>query len=449
MKKGVISAILSITATIAIYFYLGNESPLIFISILVLSFLLLYKLADYIADFKITKHYSRIDIVFLIIFCIFLCIPASHISKDKKAKFENRYLAEKAVLIDHKKLNLNYGKDFNAWFNDRFNMRYRMMKWNTIITCNLSEDYCKNGGVTLYKKGNLFYRSSYFGFPKIEGNKQEILDTYAGNVNKLQKYCDDNNIKLYILIVPRKAEFFDYPLADKRNYEPDPAEEIIEYLKTHTKTAIIYPKAEMKIANKETPVYFKTDHHWTKKGAYVGYYELMKAIKKDFPSVQILEESSLEKYYDNRVSEWWNREFNVGQTYKHLGLPKCYAKKILDTPYLYYKNPYRDKLQTDVKLASIPEIGYTSTQDNQFYYPEGLDKKVMVIANSFAANLMEFLPYSFKYTVRYYDNHRYMNLKVYEDAFNKYKPDILVINFHTHYTKGLLNLYPNKYSWEE
>ena len=114
--------------------------------------------------------------------------------------------------------------------------------------------------------------------------------------------------------------------------------------------------------------------------------------------------------------------------FKHLGISKRYAKKILDTPYLYYKNPNKDKLRTDIKFAPIPEVGYTKKQDNLFYYPEGLDKKVMVIGNSFGANLVEFLPYSFKYTARYYDNHRYMYLETYEEVFKEYKPDILIIN---------------------
>ena len=284
---------------------------------------------------------------------------------------------------------------------------------------------------------------------KLGKNKQEILDTYADNINKLQKYCDNNNIKLYILIVPRKAEFFDYPLADKRNYEPDGAEQVIDYLNVHTKTKIIYPKEAMKEANKETPVYFKTDHHWTKKGAYVGYYELIKEIKKDFPTVPVLEESSLEKYYDNRVAASWNHDFNNGQTFDLLGLPEGYAKKILDTPYLYSNNPNKNKLQTDIKFAPIPESGKDSKSDNQFYYLDGLDKKVMVIGNSYAGNLVEFLPYSFKYTARYYDNYRHMKLDVYEDVFKEYKPDILIINIQTSYTNRLLNLYPKKYRNEE
>ncbi len=453
MKKRAIIAIFLTAGGMFIAHKLWHHSPvLVFISFSILSFLLSYKITDYIADFKTVKHNSRADIIFLLIFFILLCIPPSHISKDKIAKGENRTLAKKPVLIDknaRRQLNLNYGNEFNEFFNDRFYLRNKIIRLNTVIDCTLSTTYCINKQYTFYKKGNLIYSGSYFGLSKIRKDKQEVLETYADNVNKLQKFCDDNKIKLYILIVPRQSEFFDYPLSEKRNYLPDGAEEVLEYLRNNTGTKFIYPKDEMKEANKETPVYFKTDHHWTKKGAYVGYYELMKEIKKDFPNAPVLEESFLEKYYDNRVSAHWNQELNNGQSFKHLCLPERYAEKILDTPYLYYKNPNVSKLKTDVKLAPIPEIGNKGEQDHQFYYPDGLDKKVMVIGNSFAANLVEFLPYSFKYTVRYYDNYRYMKLETYEEVFREYKPDILIINVHTCYLKGLLNLYPNKYRLEE
>ena len=149
----------------------------------------------------------------------------------------------------------------------------------------------------------------------------------------------------------------------------------------------------------------------------------------------------MEKYYDNRVSSLWNDNFNIGQTLEQFCIPKFYNKKILDTQYLYYKNPNKDKLQTNVSLAPIPSEGYDECQDNQFYYPDGTDKKVMIIGNSFAGNLCEFLPYSFKYVVKYHDNYRKMNFNIYKGIIETFKPDILILNFQTNYLSKLLKLY--------
>ncbi len=446
-RRAIISIILTVFAMIGTYNIWHHAPVLIFISIMILSFLFSYKITDYIADFKTVKNHSRLDIIFLLIFFILLCIPASHISKAEKSDVERRNLAKKAQFIKNNKINLKYGKDFDSWFNDRFALRKNLIKANTIIAYSLSKDTCRNNKITFYKKYNFMDSGSAFG-PKGQATP-EMLEAYRKNINRLQNFCDNNNIKLYILIVPRQIEFFDFQIKNERRNKPDSAEEAIEYIQKNTKTPLIYPKEAMKEANKETPVYFKTDHHWTKKGAYVGYLELMKEIKKDFPDVPILEESSLEKYYDNRVSSSWNKELDNGRSYRMLGLPDSFAEKILDTPYLYYKNPNNDKLQTDAHFAPIPEKGKNEKNDNQFYYPDGLDKKVMVIGNSFAGNLVEFLPYSFKYTARYYDNDRYMYFETYEETIKEYKPDIIIINMYTTYLKGLLNLYPNEFRQKE
>ena len=387
---------------------------------------------------KNKKKQSKITVIFLIIFFTMLCIPMSNINyKYEKSTTEFRYLAKIPTLIKSKKINYNFGKEFESWFNDRFGFRKNLIELNIFLKYFINSNFCYFKGKIYYKKGNLFYRNSSFGLNVHYNNPEK----YATNLNKLQKYCDNNNIKLYLLIVPRKIEFFDYPIPDKRKYLPDKAETILSYLKQNTKTNIIYPKKEMIEANKETPVYFKTDHHWTKKGAYIGYLELMKQIKNDFPDVYILKEYSLEKYYDNRVSSLWNDNFNVGQTLEQFCIPKFYNKKILDTQYLYYKNLNRDKLQTNVSLAPIPSEGYDEYQDNQFYYPDGTDKKVMIIGNSFAGNLCEFLPYSFKYVVKYHDNYRKMNFNIYKGIIETFKPDILILNFQTNYLSKLLKLY--------
>ena len=67
---------------------------LLFISVLILSFLLSYKLVQYVSKFKLLEHNSRIDIVFVVVFLMLLCVPMSHISTAEKSEQENRMLAK-------------------------------------------------------------------------------------------------------------------------------------------------------------------------------------------------------------------------------------------------------------------------------------------------------------------------------------------------------------------
>ena len=116
----------------------------------------------------------------------------------------------------------------------------------------------------------------------------------------------------------------------------------------------------------------------------------------------------------------------------------------MDTPYLYYKNPNADKLETG-KLTKFHDAKVQSP-DEEFYYPDGADLRVMIWANSFARNLVEFLPYSFKHTLRLYDNYRRFDIREYEPFIKEWKPDIIVLNFQTSYINNLLNLFEKNVS---
>lgn len=92
-------------------------------------FLFTYKLGKYLSRFKIEEHHSRIDIVFLTVFFILLFLPMLHISDAEKSEQENRMLAKYTPLIDYwGGYNLKYGKNFDAWFSDRFWGRDELIK---------------------------------------------------------------------------------------------------------------------------------------------------------------------------------------------------------------------------------------------------------------------------------------------------------------------------------
>ncbi len=441
-KRTILSFIIAIGGTVGAVYALRNQSILLLISIFILSFLIAYKLTDYIADFKTVKHQSRIDIAFLLIFCILLCIPASNISKAKKSKAENRYLAKRAVFVKDSKINLNFGKEFNEWFNDRFYLRRYLINANSTLTCMINSRSCQIGDITYNKKYNLVYRNyNFWGMNDLGRNKAKKIEIIKENLNKISKICKDRSIKLYILIVPRQCDYFE--IDDNRKNIQNPADEVVDYLINNTGLKILYPKKEMTKANKETPVFFKTDHHWTKKGAYVGYNVIVNEIQKDFPDVPLLAEKDMTTYYDKRVREWWDQIFNEGQSYKHSGLPKFYAKKVLDTPYLYYNNP----LKKDLVILDSEYKQYK--HDEAFYYKNGSRKKLLVIGDSFGCNLFEFMPYSFENSIYLYNNPRKFDFEKYYSVLDGYKPDILVLLFYTPNIPKFIQLFPNEYNLEE
>ena len=315
-KRTVLSILLTIVMTfLSINFWLvrnGIHTSFkfdIFVIVVVLSFLLFYKLMDYVADYKTIKGKSRIDIIFLTIFFVFLFIPMSNINQDERSIQENRMLAKWQPLVKDNKINFNFGKDFEAWFNDRFNFRqifvniYNSIFFKQILANGIID---KKTGFTYFN--GLFRHST---IKQIKGNIQYLYD--------FDDFCKKHNIKLYTLIVPSKADIHETRLAIKRfslKDEKRKHKEFMDYVQevqTENKIKIVYPYNAMKKVSSDKLLYFKTEHHWTDDGAFIGYKELMKEIKKDFPDVKILSTGDFDYFYDKKVRGDWGRTLGNGQ----------------------------------------------------------------------------------------------------------------------------------------
>lgn len=255
----------------------------LFTIILILSSLFGYKLMDYIADFSSVKHKSRVDIVFLCIFFSMLFIPMSHINQDEISKSENRTLAKwKPLLKNDGTLNYNFGKDFEAWFNDRFNCRKQL------VLIKITKEHKR----VLYGKDDwLFYKgsNSIANYRNTKLFSAEELQSLADYLSSIDDYCRKNNKIFYFFIAPDKNKIYgeyypDYII----KINPDSksrANQLISYLKANTNINVIYPYEILKQNKDKGFLYYKQDTHWNSFGAYFGYNLLMDEIKKDFPNI--------------------------------------------------------------------------------------------------------------------------------------------------------------------
>ncbi len=414
-----------------------NVDWLVFLSILIISFLMSYKFVHYVSKFKIVDNNSRIDIVFVLVFVSMLFVPMSHISNADKSMQENRMLAKFPQLKVATRGAL--GKQFEQWFNDRFLSRNLMIDIYSLINREINRIY-HNGGAIWIKSNNWMFKNSVINFaiPKKE-QTAEIIE----QINLLNNFCKNNNIKMYILVVPSKEsiyqEFFSrkYQQAkqcnDLNNY--------LLHLIPSFDSPTVFPQKELKEASKKDFVFFKQTHHWTEWGAYNGYQALISVIKKDFPNTHI---SNLDEYNvltSKLLREDWDRKFGFGQTTRMLRIKDKYAlKNLLKDNYTYYnhkneikpvitdKDLYRIKYFQNKQLSGAPKVFLTGTSMNE--------------------NMLQFLPYSFS-EVKYYRLNNVKNvpnaetfklLKRYKKDILQFKPDILILNITSWNIPNLTNL---------
>ncbi len=262
----------------------------VFIIILILTYLISFKLSDYVADFNTVKGKSKIDILFLVIFFIFLFVPMSHISSEKISQNENRTLAVwKSFINNDGTINYNFGNNISSWFNDRFNLR------QFFLDCYdkrmfLTENW-RTKDVIKGKNGWLFYggNDSVESYTNSVLFKDSELIRIKSYLDEIDKACKTKNKKFYFVIAPDKHKIYPeyYPDNIKPLKNQSKVFQLIDYLQKNTEVKIIYPKEMLLKHKNEYYLYWKTDTHWNSIGAYYGYLYLMDTIKKDYKNINV------------------------------------------------------------------------------------------------------------------------------------------------------------------
>lgn len=390
---------------------------LLLITLFTLFFLLYFKILAWLMKLKWVQNKSRIDIVFLTVFFILLFVPMLHISDAEKSEQENRMLAKYTPLIDYRGgYNLKYGKNFDAWFSDRFWGRDELIKVYYKIK--------KINKYTITAKASKLKNDWYFNDNELStltiSEKQKVQ--YKKNIQYLLQFCKENNIKCYMEIVPAKIYYAKDGLINNKLKEyNDTLPQFIKYIKETLNFEIIYPLDELKEADKSDYVYFKTDHHWTDWGAYIGYQALLKQLKKDFPDIYEAKEGDFDISYSKKVRAEADRKYWQGYTCNLLHQNQDCS---LNIDYKYY----------DGKNKHINAISY-----GEFHNSDG-KYKALLIGNSFTENFKPFLVYSFKDIKRFRCNTAsYDDLKLsrWKKEILEFKPDVLILLFQEIYTDKL------------
>ncbi len=408
----------------------------VFLIIGILSFLLFLKLTSYLADFKINKNVSRLDIIFLAICAALLFIPMFNINQDVKSGQENRNLAEwKPLFNKDNSINFNFGKDYESWIADRFGMRslliseYQRFQYATVSR------YYKTSKAYLDKKTNWEFKLPLIANPLTSKQTDEIID----GLIEFDNFCKKNNIKLYLLVVPKKEYIYMQETFLPQN-NTDNFKDPVEKIKEKTSIPVIYPFKELKEASKKDYVFFKTDHHWTDWGAYTGYKALMKEIKKDYPYLKEVKQEDFNISQNNLIRFDWERDFGIGHTNRIL-LNRSKALKILDTKYNYYTHK-------DEKNMKKTVLDVSKLRKKSFEYKNGADLEVWMTGTSQNEDLTEILPYTFKNTIYLRLNNvkdipgsdEFKILKRLKKNILDYKPDIIVLCITAGNLRALKNL---------
>ena len=410
---------------------------LVFATILILSYLLAYKLSNYVAEFNTIKGKSRVEIIFLTIFFVFLLIPMVHINKDEISQQENRALAKwKPLIGSNQTINFEFGKNFNEWFNDRFTFRKTLVQIYRQLIYWSKKDYAEIPLGYLYKSnGWMFYNQNQYDINNIfTPLSQDKITQYTDNIEQLIKYCKSNGVKLYIMISPTKEYLYQDNDLVHGYVKNEKTYDLVKNIKDKLGFEILYPVEELVKLKDSEYVCYKTDHHLTDSGSFLIYQLLMQQIRKDFNDIEESTEQDYNISYNNLI-RWSNeRTYLKGCNYERAGIKDS---SLLSTKYKYY----------DYK--NLGDISIVGSHPYYIHVNKAGKYKMLSIGDSFSENLTYFLNTSF-YEIRKYRYNATLNIPKrkaplditgYIPVIEEYKPDVLLLVLSSGHIDRLEDLY--------
>ncbi len=194
------------------------------------------------------KYFRKniVDILFVSAFLLFIALPNIHLSRAKISEKENRTLEVYKPLFADRKINLNYGKDFEAFYSDRFFTR----RWLLSINESFRKIFMppkRNNKIVIGKKNWLFYLgdNSERNFSNLDYLSDKQLENTLAYLSGIKEWCDKNGKVFVYFIAPDKNKVYgEYFPRGTRKVNPDTesrAIQLIDYIHANSDINIVYP----------------------------------------------------------------------------------------------------------------------------------------------------------------------------------------------------------------
>ncbi len=286
------------------------------------------------------------DAIFLYVFFLLIAVPMISTSDAQRSLRENRTLTIRPKLSEVLVGNAGFGKRYDDWFCDHLGGREELIKLHDVIKGEIQQHIIQ-GSYTWQMLDNGWT----FSLPFATEINRKHIQPIVTNLERLGKFCKENRIKLYVLVVPRKESVYQeylygYGMDKDKGLAENAFHEQIKYLVGRQHVTYIYPWKELRDASKQDYTFFKQTHHWTDWGAYIGYRALTREIRKEFPDIPVVSLKDYRQIQCKLIRDKWERDFYIPANSRLL--EHFFVSKVDRCPsvpmYNYYDHKNGDRL---------------------------------------------------------------------------------------------------------
>lgn len=376
------------------------------------------------------KKLFKYNLIIIFIFFIFAIPILTILQKNNHiSNIENRTLA---TIPEYSKDKLFNGEYFSHWENyasDHIIGRDKMIASYTLLNMKILGKR-KINNIIIGKENTLLPYYTEELSQNLENNLNNI-PTMIENINKLNKSIKSYDGEFLFVGLPGQSSFFrdryqDY-FENKQEYFDENESQMFQGL---AKNNINYLNMNHIFAqNPNNEYYLKTDHHYSFKGSYKTYVEIINNLKKDF-NLNIREPLKVDELnittLENPILGSRNRQiYFLQQTDEKISIayPKdtIEYKKITDgtsDPTIYYID--NENLRPSYSIYMGGDHGEIIIDTNRKELPS-----LLLFGDSFTNALEPLLYYHFNQT-RILDLRHYKKMDLYE-YISLHKPDIVIM----------------------
>jgi hypothetical protein len=334
------------------------------------------------------------DAALVFSFALAICLPLAGLVLHLDTGFE---LEENRELATFPKLELNraklakYAAQLETFFNDQFGFRKRLIHWLSLVKV-AALGVSPSPKVVLGQRGWLFYGdvdTPYYRALTPLSDRQ--LDEWRDRLVERHEWLAARGIPYLIVFAPLKSTIYPefMPQAYNRVRNESRLDQLVAYLKAHSNLTVLDLRAPLRDERARHQVYYRTDTHWNNRGAFVGYQQIMSALRRPFPQLEAIPISAFEE------SE--------------------YSEPGRDLPLILGMRPYFWDRYVDLRMTFAPAAHqvqpgpppgklWTRGPDMVFERPDERLPRAVMFRDSFATWLIPLLSESFsriRYTWQY------------------------------------------------
>ncbi|MCD8006952.1 MAG: hypothetical protein LUF29_08325 [Oscillospiraceae bacterium] len=204
------------------------------------------------------KAVQILNIAVFLGFLVVLAVVSLAIPEDDYSETENRYLADMPDFSVSDWFSGDYSEDLTSWLDDHFAMRTNWISLHTSLELLQGRSEVNGVYITDNRLLELTDEIDY-----------SVVDSSLEAIAYLSELTDTPT---YIMLVPTAAEIYsdEVSYTEKKVSQRELITYSYNYLAENSTVGMIDIYSTL-YSNREEYIYYRTDHHWTSKGAYLAY----------------------------------------------------------------------------------------------------------------------------------------------------------------------------------